>query len=161
MSASFRPSLITPDHFESILRNNAEFVHWLSPLDAAELTRLLDHADYARQAKDGEAVLIGYDGNGPYRHKNVDWLSERFSHYFYIDRIIIGASVQGLGLGRALYDDIAEYARSRGFEILACEVNTAPDNPVSHAFHQRYGFRAIGEAQYAQDKSVRYYRFDL
>lgn len=156
-----QPSPITPDHHASILRNNAEFVHWLSPLDAAELIRLLDHADYARQAKDGEAVLIGYDGNGPYRHKNVDWLSRHIAEYFYIDRIIIGTSAQGLGLGRALYDDIAEYARSHGYAALACEVNTAPDNPASHAFHRRYGFRAMGEEQYAPDKAVRYYRFDL
>lgn len=151
------PTQIKPAHHATILRNNQEFVHWLSPLDAAGLAVLLGHADYARQIADGQAAAIGYDGGGTYRHKHIDYLSARLDRYFYIDRIIIGAAAQGQGLGRALYGDIEDCARARGYTHIACEVNTRPDNPDSHAFHRTLGFAAFGDADYADGLSVRYY----
>jgi predicted GNAT superfamily acetyltransferase len=154
---SLAPSQIQPAHHATILRNNQEFVHWLSPLDAAGLTTLLGHADYAQQIADGQAAVIGYDGGGAYRHKHVDYLSVRLDRYFYIDRVIIGAAAQGHGLGRALYADLEDYARACGYTHIACEVNTRPDNPGSHAFHRALRFAVFGDADYDDGLSVRYY----
>ena len=151
------PQPILQSHHAAILRNNETFVHWLSPLDMSDLEALLEQADYARQLNDGAAVLIGYDGNGPYRHKNVDWLSTRLDNYFYIDRVIIGSGAQGQGVGRRLYADLETFVRDRGHSQIACEVNTIPDNPGSHAFHLSLGFAPIGEEPYPSGKSVRYY----
>lgn len=150
-------SPIQPSHHAAILRNNAQFVHWLSPLDDMALSALLGHADYAQQLYAGEAALIAYDGNGPYRHKNVDWLSARLENYIYIDRVVIGASAQGQGAGRALYADLETTARARGHTHVACEVNTQPDNPGSHAFHRALGFDPIGDVERPNSVSVRYY----
>lgn len=155
-----RPGPVDTTHHAAILRNNQQFVHWLSPLNANDLADLLGQADYARQCLKGEAVLIAYNGNGPYRHKNVDWLSRRVGSYVYIDRIIIGAAAQGEGLGRLLYDDLIDFATQAGFSNIACEVNTNPDNPGSHAFHQKLGFQALEEETYG-GVSLRYYRRKL
>lgn len=151
------PSPIQPAHYAAILRNNEQFVHWLSPLDDTELTELLSHADYARQLHAGEAALIAYNGQGLYRHKNVDWLSARLENYFYIDRIVIGAPAHGQGVGRALYADVEKTARLRGHTHVACEVNIQPDNPGSHAFHLALGYEPFGDVAYPNDVSLRYY----
>lgn len=151
------PAAIRPAHYDAILRNNAHFVHWLSPLDKVGLVTLLSHADYARQFLDGEAVAIAYAGQGDYRHKNVDWLSARLDNYLYIDRVIVGASAQGQGLGQSLYNDLYLFAQERGYDAIGCEVNTAPDNPGSHAFHLTQGFCPLGEETYSDGKAVRYY----
>ncbi|MEP3655659.1 MAG: GNAT family N-acetyltransferase [Litorimonas sp.] len=150
---------IRPEHHKRILKLNAEFVYWLSPLDHDELSQLLSHADYARQADDATGVLIGYAHDVDYPdHWNLEWLRPRLQNFFYIDRIIIDGTAQGRGLGQALYADVAEYARLRGYSWLACEVNTVPDNPGSHAFHLRDGFHSLGEQSCAgKDKAVRYY----
>jgi predicted GNAT superfamily acetyltransferase len=36
-------------------------------------------------------------------------------------------------------------------------VNTDPDNPGSHRFHQRLGFREIGRKRYSADYEVAFY----
>lgn len=157
MMTALSPSPIQTAHHAAILRNNARFVHWLAPLDGAELIELLGHADYARQVHAGEGALIAYNGHGAYRHKNVDWLSERLENFFYIDRIVIGAAAQGQGAGRLFYADVEAAARRRGHTHIACEVNTRPNNPGSHGFHVALGYVAIGDVDYPNGRSVRYY----
>lgn len=100
------PAAIKSAHHATILRNNRRFVHWLAPLDQAELDALLDASDYARQCLAGDAVLFGYDAHGAYRHKRVDWLCERLDHVFYIDRIIIGPQSRGRGPGAGGWADV-------------------------------------------------------
>jgi len=150
---------ILDDHHAGILRMNAEFVHWLSPLDQTGLRNLLNRAEYARQIGDGKGVLIGYahDVDDP-AHKNLRWLKARIGNFFYIDRVIIDSAAQGQGWGLKLYADIEAYARKKGYDWLACEVNTRPDNPGSHKFHMRLGFRTLGDETYPDiDKALRYY----
>lgn len=151
------PTDIEPRHYPAILRNNARFVHWLSPLNEGDLSELLNRSDYARQLRGGEAVAFAYEGGSDYRHKHVDWLSDHFDHYLYIDRIIVGGDAQGQGAGRALYRDLENFARIAGHTHLACEVNTAPNNPASHAFHIDTGFTPLCDVDYPDGLSVRYY----
>ena len=102
---------------------------------------------------------MGYarDTNWP-DHKNLTWLRARLDDFFYIDRIIIDGRAQGQGLGQTLYQDIEDFARQLGHKYLACEVNTIPDNPGSHRFHEAFGFKALGVEDYpAYGKAVRYY----
>ena len=138
---------------------NEAFVYWLSPLDEAELAYVLERADYARQIEEGRGVLIGYAHDVDYPNQwNLDWLSRRLENFFYIDRIIIDQSAQGKGLGQKLYADVEQYARALGYDWLACEVNTLPNNPASHAFHLGGGFEILGEQDFpTKAKAVRYY----
>ena len=147
---------VRPEHHATLLRLNREFVHWLSPLDEAGLARLLVHCSYARQIGGGRAFLLGYGGGTPYRHKNVDWLSRRLGTFAYIDRVVVDPRDRGKKWARSLYGDFGAWTRARGLMSMACEVNTRPDNPGSHAFHERLGFQALGEADYGE-VAVRYY----
>ena len=150
---------ITPHHHAKLLQMNREFVHWLSPMNRDELLYVLGRATYARQVNGAEGVLIGYAHDVDYPdHWNMAWLSSRFQNFFYIDRVIIDGAAQGKGLGQALYADVESYARSRGYDWLACEVNTVPDNPGSHGFHLGQGFEPLGEQDFPdKGKAVRYY----
>lgn len=150
---------IEPKHHQDLLRMNEVFVHWLSPMDQDELSYVLKRADYARQIEEGRGVLIGYAHDVDYPdHWNMRWLSQHLDAYFYIDRIIIDESAQGKGLGQKLYADVERHARARGYDWLACEVNIIPNNPASHAFHLREGFKILGEQKFPNgDKAVRYY----
>jgi len=149
---------ITSAHHAQILRINTEFVHWLSPMDQAELTYVLDRAAYARQINEAAGILIGYAHDVDYpEHWNIGWLKSRLGNFFYIDRIIIDAGAQGQGLGQRLYADVERFARSRGHQWLACEVNTVPDNLGSHSFHKACGFKPLGEQVFSKVKAVRYY----
>jgi len=138
---------------------NTEFVHWLSPLDDDDLDYILARASYQQQIHDGGGVLLGYGHDVDYpNHENIAWLRGYFDNFFYIDRVIVSAQAHGKGLGKQLYDDVAHFAARQSYNRLVCEVNTRPNNPVSHAFHLAMGFTVTGEAEYADGHAaVRYY----
>lgn len=150
---------ISKSHYTQILRINQKFVHWLAPLNLADLTYVMGIATYARQIDNAQGVLIGYGHDVDYpEHENMKWVSKQFDQFFYIDRVIIDESASGRGLGRKLYADVENFARSAGYPRLTCEVNFLPDNPGSHKFHERLGFNACGEHIYKSGvKAVRYY----
>ena len=153
---------ILKSHHAKILQMNQDFVHWLSPLDEGGLTALLELADYKKQIHEADGVLIGYAHDVDYDHKNLKWLRARFDEFFYIDRIILNANAQGKGYGRQLYADFETEARRRGLARLVCEVNTKPNNPGSHKFHKKLGFRALGDVEYPDyDATLRYYEKPL
>lgn len=64
--------------------------------------------------------------------------------FVYIDQVAVLRSVQGTGVGRLLYEALAQSGRHCGAHWLCCEVNTLPPNPGSLAFHRRMGFSEIG-----------------
>jgi len=149
---------ILKSHHAKILRMNEEFVHWLSPLDKDELDELLALAHYKKQIHEADGVLIGYAHDVDYDHKNLKWLRVRFEAFYYIDRIIVDAKAHGKGYGRKLYTDFEDEARRRGLPRLVCEVNTKPNNPNSHAFHEYLGFNALVDVDYPDyNATLRYY----
>jgi len=153
---------ILKSHHAKILRINEEFVHWLSPLDEDGLNDLLNLAHYKKQIHDADGVLIGYAHDVDYDHKNLRWLRARFEKFFYIDRIILSSGAQGKGFGKKLYANFEAEAVKRGLPRLVCEVNVKPNNPGSHKFHDRLGFRAIGDVDYPIfDAVLRYYEKPL
>lgn len=153
---------ILKSHRAKILRMNQEFVHWLSPLDEDGLTDLLNLAHYKKQIHEADGVLIGYAHDVDYDHKNLKWLRARFDQFYYIDRIILSAAAQGKGYGRALYADFEAEARRKGLPRLVCEVNSKPNNPGSHIFHERLGFKALADVEYPDyNATLRYYEKPL
>ena len=153
---------IEPRHHSKILAMNKEFVHWLSPLDEDGLKALLSVSSYSKQIDNASGVLIGYGHDVDYDHKNLQWLRLRYDRFYYIDRVIIAAGAQGRGYARQLYEDFEREAKQRGYPRLVCEVNTRPDNPGSHKFHEALGFTAVGDVDYpAFNASLRYYEKPL
>lgn len=78
-----------------------------------------------------------------YPSDNYGWFEEQFPHQLYVDRIAVGRSARGLGVGRVLYDEALRMAADLGEERVTAEVNEDPPNPESMAFHFKLGFRHL------------------
>lgn len=127
----------------SVLALNNAHAAEVNELSAADLSRLVAVAAHARVIDDGLGFLIAFDERTPPQGPNHAWFLARESAFLYVDRVVVSPSARGLGLARLLYDDLASAAGGR---LLCCEVNLAPPNPGSLAFHERLGFQPCGEA---------------
>ncbi|MGB6229798.1 MAG: GNAT family N-acetyltransferase, partial [Litorimonas sp.] len=113
--------------------------------------------DPATGAFQGALLALSHRTDWP-EHDNLAWLRERLGAFTYIDRVVVARDAQGLGIGRALYADLARLAASCGRPLLTCEVSTRPDNPASHRFHRKSGFQTLGDHSTPDgNKAVRYY----
>ena len=112
-----------------------------------EFEALLAYGDLVLVVDDGEPAgfLLTMGPGLDYASENYRWFSGRSDAFLYIDRIVLAPRLQGLGLGRRLYEAAFDAARSRGARELFAEVNLEPPNPGSLAFHARMGFERIGE----------------
>lgn len=139
------------DHARIVALNAAE-VAQTSAMDAARLAELeaLACAHWVVETE-GEVVafLLAMDETAAYDNDNFRWFAARLPRFVYIDRIVVDARAAGHGLGRALYAALSDLARSRGIEAVVCEYNLDPPNPASKAFHDRLGFREIGQQHVA------------
>ncbi|WP_354568503.1 GNAT family N-acetyltransferase [Glaciihabitans sp. UYNi722] len=115
----------------------------------AEMTQLLDAADFTFAATDASDELVGFvigmrPGND-YDSENYRFFESRGTDFLYVDRIVIDEEARGGGLGRMLYAAVFDRARAEGRTEVTCEVNISPPNPGSLAFHARLGFERVGE----------------
>ena len=152
---------ITPALVPALLPLNKDSAEETTPLTAETLTHLLDRSVHARAVPPADALLIAFDQDGDYDSPNFRWFQARGGRFVYVDRIIVGGHARGRGLGRALYADLAAFARAAGHDRIVCEVNTDPPNPGSHAFHEQIGFRPVGETRHGPSKAVRFYEWAI
>jgi predicted GNAT superfamily acetyltransferase len=87
----------------------------------------------------------------PYLSPNYRWISDRYPAFAYCDRIAVSPGNRGLRIGELLYRACFQHFAGRRASLL-CEVNLEPPNPGSLRFHDRLGFRRIGEG-WAPDRS--------
>jgi uncharacterized protein len=140
---------------DQALSLNAAVQHWTSALDRARLRALLGWAAAAPAVVQGDRLagfLLGFGPGSPYDSPNYRWFAARLDRFAYVDRVIVAPAAQGQGLARQLYDAFA--AQLSG--PLVAEVNSAPPNPGSDAFHARMGFAEMGRATLGPGKAVRY-----
>ena len=69
-----------------------------------------------------------------------------------IERIYVDADVQGLGLGKALFEHALEEAKAIGADALWLGV--WEDNPKAIEFYARQGFKAFGEHKFTIGSDV-------
>ncbi len=120
----------------------------IEPLTRDELDKILNTAAYVRVADiDGDivAVVIGYHSSDEFDSGPARWFRERHDDFFLIDRIIVSQQRRLMGLGRALYQDLAEFSQRQSCELMACNVSVRPRNEDALAFHKKQGFLAVGE----------------
>jgi len=137
----------TPADFDAILSLNLEWEHVLSPMGPERLHLLHGMADYHRVLEsEGQlmAFLLAFREEAAYDSSNYRWFAERYSEFFYIDRIVVASACQGLGLGARLYQDLFQVAVDADCPLVACEFDIDPPNDASRAFHERLGFRQVG-----------------
>ncbi len=116
-------------------------------------------------ATDDDDAALGFvtllpTGTRDYPSDNLRWFEDYAARtdtsVIYVDRIAFLPEARGQGLGEALYRTAFEHFS--GVDEIGCEVNTQPPNPGSHRFHERLGFRRVGEQVFdAGEKSVAYY----
>jgi predicted GNAT superfamily acetyltransferase len=142
----------------AILALNRAHVAETSPLDAAELRSLLAQAFHVGTCDRGrEAFLVALDQGASYSSPNFQWFKSRHERFVYIDRIIVAPSQRGRGLARLLYEELIAAAARARHVLIGCEVNVAPPNPASDAFHAALGFSEVGRATLpGAAKRVRY-----
>ena len=133
--------------FADVLRLNAESVHFLSALDLQRLTWLHSMAVYHRVVETRgrvEAFLLGFREGCAYDSLNYTWFAARYPQFLYIDRIVVGSSLQSQGVGRLLYQDLMQFAHDAGVRTITCEIDQDPPNEVSRRFHEAFGFAEVG-----------------
>jgi predicted GNAT superfamily acetyltransferase len=47
-------------------------------------------------------------------------------------------------VGTLLYRDMFEFAAASAVDLVTCEFDVVPPNPVSERFHARFGFHEVG-----------------
>ncbi len=154
-----------PADAEAVLRINEENVPAVGEMDAEKLEFFARIAAFFIVAEDENDVPLGFligldnDAAPEYTSPNFGHFAAKYSSELaYVDRVAVTASAQGKGLGPSMYNAFEAWAIGFGKGILAAEVNTIPDNPHSHHFHQKFGFTEMGRARpYGPDEEVAYY----
>lgn len=136
------------EDYPFILRLNEENVAVLSPMDETRLRALAGAAELFLVAEaDGRpaAFLIAIrEGVTFYDSENYRWFSRNYPSFLYIDRVVIAEGSRGLGLGRLLYQQVFDHARSSGAPCVTAEIDTEPYNEASLKFHAAMGFHEVG-----------------
>lgn len=146
--AGFQLRPFEPADASGLLALNQHSEQVLSPLTAERFAQLRQQAALLWVAeRDGQMAgfLMGFCAGAAYDSVNYRWFNARLQHFFYIDRIVIGASARGLGIGQTFYRELQRWARGRSLHWLAAEIDIAPANPASLRFHQQQGFVAVAE----------------
>ena len=137
-----RPATTEDD--ERILAWNAADVHFLAPMDPDRLAYLRDRAAAIEVIDvDGTAAgfVVTFVEGSDYDSENYRWFSEREPVFHYVDRIVVDPAHRARGLATAVYAVLSGRFPDRP---LLAEVNYAPANPTSLAFHEGFGFEEVG-----------------
>ncbi len=151
--------LTESDRAEALALNNAA-VPAVNGHDRASFAALLALAERAWVADTDRhlaGLLVGFGAGSPYRSLNYRWLSARYDDFAYVDRVVVSPDHRRQGIGALLYEALADHARALGRCRLLCEVNVAPPNPVSIAFHQASGWAPVGDLEHTPGKVVRFF----
>jgi uncharacterized protein len=145
---------------ELLALNNLHEVE-LSRLELGRFISLVEQAFRAsRIGTDG--FLLAFDQAADYDSVNFRWFRARYARFVYVDRVVVSEQARGRGYAKRLYHDLFAAAVAAGHHMVACEINAAPPNPASDAFHAALRFRDVGVASiHAGRKTVRYCIRDL
>jgi uncharacterized protein len=150
------------DDIDTILALNALHETETSPLTHEKLIQMLAEAFYSATAAGGrDGYLISFDQNADYDSVNFIWFKTRYPRFIYIDRVVVAAHARGQGIARRFYEGLFDQARAAGHTHIVCEINLAPANPGSLAFHTALGFVEVGQADLNSGKRVSYQAFVL
>ncbi|NNE07170.1 MAG: GNAT family N-acetyltransferase [Gemmatimonadetes bacterium] len=126
---------------------NEQFAPHVGALKRRAFEELLDKATGALFVEHDGVVagfLVIFREGADYDSENYRYFDAKYDSFLYVDRIVIAASFQRQGIGRAVYEELERMAREQGAAKIACEVNVKPPNPDSIVFHESLGFREVG-----------------
>ncbi len=134
---------------DAVLALNETAVPAVNSIDFEQMRWFADNAAYFRVAADRKSIaafLIGLRPGTSYDSVNYRWFCDNYDDFGYIDRIAVADHARRLGLASTLYADF-EACLPSDVAVMTCEVNLEPPNETSMRFHERHGFRRVGEQQ--------------
>ena len=155
--SSLRIRAATPDDHPAVLEVNGAAMPGVTPIDETELRYLGSAAALFLVAElNGDVVgyLLAFSPEDDIDGEEFHWFREHVPTSLYVDQVAVHARYRRRGIGRALYDEVLAAARRGGFACLTCEINLAPPNPGSLAFHRAFGFREIGRMTVTDGRHV-------
>ena len=107
---------------------------------------LLEKKTYFKVAINNDNNICGFllvlPSGLDYQSLNYKWFTERYSDFAYIDRIAVSSKYRGLGIGKSLYLDLERSLDE--YNMIACEFNIEPPNPISKKFHESLNYKNVG-----------------
>ena len=138
--------IITPKDLELIYEWNESTVPKVNSLTFEEFSLQSINCTYSyiQYSSDSDPVgfIFLYDEKTEYNSLNYLYFKNRYQNFLYVDRIIVAKEHQKKGYGQQLYDFVIDTHKP---DIFCCEVNITPPNRESLSFHQKYGFKEIGQ----------------
>lgn len=134
-----------------ILKINQASVPHVGSVDMKQMEYFLKNADPFLVIQDDEAVagfMIVLQSGLDYSSLNYSFFCNNYSSFDYVDRIAIAESYRGKKAGTALYEYLFEHSEKN---MVTCEVNIEPPNPVSMEFHESLGFKKVAEMRVSKD----------
>lgn len=126
---------------------NESHVPMVGPADHARidyLRRLCDRFDVIEVDGHVGGLVVTFLPGSDYDSANYRWFSERLGNdFYYLDRVVVDASVRRRGVAGRVYDDLEAVAAAYG--RMALEVNLVPRNDPSLAFHAQRGYVEVGQ----------------
>ena len=136
-------------HLPSIVKINQEALPAVSSVTLDDMKHFLSIVDYFRTLRLDDTIagfLIALTPGKDYHSPNYKWFEKKFDSFMYVDRIVIDPVYQSNGFGWAFYNNLKEFTQGRSPRI-TCEVNLRPPNEESIIFHEKFGFRQIGNQE--------------
>ncbi len=142
------PRLFLESDIDAALELNNLNAPAVGEIDRTQLEFLIEHSLYsfAIGADTLHAFCITFAPGAPYTSVNYQWFSQNYSEFVYLDRIVVSEKMRNNSLGAKLYAAVEQrMIKDRCAPILTCEVNLNPPNIGSIRFHNRIGFREVGQ----------------
>ena len=142
------PRLFLESDIDAALELNNLNAPAVGEIDRTQLEFLIEHSLYsfAIGADTLHAFCITFAPGAPYTSVNYQWFSQNYSDFVYLDRIVVSENMRNQTLGEKLYLAVEQrMIKDRCAPILTCEVNLNPPNIGSIRFHNRIGFREVGQ----------------
>jgi uncharacterized protein len=142
------PRLFLASDIDAALELNNLNAPAVGEIDRTTLEFLIEHSLYsfAIGTDTLHAFCITFAPGAPYTSVNYQWFSKEYSDFVYLDRIVVSETMRNNSLGAKLYMAVEQrMLKDRCAPILTCEVNLIPPNTGSLRFHNRIGFREVGQ----------------
>ena len=142
------PRLFLASDIDAALELNNLNAPAVGEIDRTTLEFLIEHSLYsfAIGTDTLHAFCITFAPGAPYTSVNYQWFSKEYSDFVYLDRIVVSETMRNNSLGAKLYAAVEQrMLKDRCAPILTCEVNLIPPNTGSIRFHNRIGFREVGQ----------------
>jgi len=131
---------------DSIVSINESAIPAVNYVSLKEFEWFLDRKLYFKIAEATNGITCGFllvlPSGLEYKSLNYKWFSGRYDNFAYIDRIVIIDEFKENGIGKSLYLDLEKNISE--YELIACEFNIEPPNPISKKFHESLNYENVG-----------------